>query len=56
MGRESAGGVLKLDLRDSMEGCADNENDRRDNETAVRRITCGNLEDKVGMLWITPAC
>jgi hypothetical protein len=51
---------LKFDLIDVVGDCANNENVEDVNTAATRRITCGNLEDKledkVGMLWITPAC
>jgi hypothetical protein len=56
MGRESVGGLLKSVLRDSVEDCANNDDTKNTSVIAVRRITCGNLEDKVDMLWITPAC
>jgi hypothetical protein len=46
MGRESAGGFLKLDLRDSIGDCAERPDAAKLSEVATRRTACGNLEDK----------
>jgi hypothetical protein len=54
MGLASAGGSLKSDLSDFIEGCANKKDGRRANAAAANRRVCGNLEDKGAMLWITP--
>jgi hypothetical protein len=46
MGFASAGGFWNVDLRDSMEDCANKEDTAMLREAIARRIACGNLEDK----------
>jgi hypothetical protein len=50
MGFASAGGFLKLDLRDSIGDCADRGDVAGLNKIATTRRACGNLEEKGGMV------
>src|SRR5277367_1858003 len=49
MGFASIGGCLKLDLRDSIGDWARMPDTAIPRQVAVRRMACGNLEDKRGM-------
>jgi hypothetical protein len=46
MGLDSGGGALKFSFKDSIEDCANNNDDDRLKHTAVRIAACGNFEDK----------
>jgi hypothetical protein len=54
MGLASAGGFLKLDLRDSIGDWADAGDVARIIVAAAKRSACGNLEEMGDMVWITP--
>jgi hypothetical protein len=49
MGLASAGGLLKLDFRDSIGDWALRQDGAIAKEAAARRTACGNLEEKRGI-------
>jgi hypothetical protein len=46
MGLDSGGGVLKFNFNDSIEDCANNDEDNKQRHAPARRMACGNIEDK----------